>query len=144
MFSFSNIKQLTLDFERNCILIHVRGWSELTFGSYYMSKKRLGDAIRPGKIDQFFETLETLIFKQSLNKLDSSQSDILSCMLRLINQSSVALLLKMFTGRCCVLDGQVPPVLKCPTRLIRVNSHMKSGSSQIDFIFNSTSTSTKP
>merc|ERR1719373_1245800 len=64
-----------------------------------------------------------------------------TCIISLINQASCALCLKMFTARMCVKDGQVPPQVGRPTRIIRANSHMGTGSSQIDITFDMNDTS---
>jgi len=181
---FPDIQQFKRDFDRICTLVkinHPDRHLELSFGSEYMAKKRLGPLARPGDLDTFFEVLESTIFNQPIvdlgrskkhsipqndfqpNPIEKSESPnpspsrrknikprpdifrtrsleedkrkIFTCIISLINQASVALILKMFTAWVCVQDGQIPPSIQSPTRVVRANSQMGAGSSQIDLIF---------
>lgn len=181
---FPDIQQFKRDFDRICTLVkivHPDRHLELSFGSEYMAKKRLGPLARPGDLNTFFEVLESTVFNQPIVDLGVSRSEsslptppipnpveklessnptpsrrknikpspdvfrsrsieedkrkIFTCIISLINQASVALVLKMFTAWLCVQDGQVPPSIQSPTRMVRANSSMGAGSSQIDLIF---------
>jgi hypothetical protein len=171
---FPDIQQFKRDFDRICTLVkinHPDRHLELSFGSEYMAKKRLGPLARPGDLDTFFEVLESTIFNQKIvdlgrskrkpdrphpnpdpgssrrncikprpdifrtRSLEEDKRKIFTCIISLINQASVALLLKMFTAWLCVQDGQIPPQIQSPTRMVRANSAMGTGSSQIDLIF---------